>query len=54
MTLAYCVKCKAKKAMRELCEVEMKAKGGGKRPAIKGICVDCGTTLFKIVAAKRD
>jgi len=47
---AYCVKCKAKKEMIENQEVEMKGKGGTTRKALKGKCVDCGTTMFRILA----
>ena len=40
----YCVKCKGKKVMRDAKAVTMK---NGK-PATKGICPSCGTTMFKI------
>lgn len=40
----YCVKCKAKKEMKDAKAVTMK---NGK-PATKGACPDCGTTMFKI------
>lgn len=30
-------------------EVAMKAKGGGKRRAMTGICAKCGTKMFKIL-----
>ena len=43
---AYCVKCKAKKEMRDPKAVTMK----NKKPATKGICPTCGTTMFKIGA----
>jgi uncharacterized Zn finger protein (UPF0148 family) len=42
---AYCVKCKAKKDMKESKEVTMK----NGRKAIKGKCPDCGTSLFRIL-----
>jgi len=51
-TEAYCVKCKAKSEMVDGKEVKMKAKGGGTRPAMKGKCKKCGTTMFKIMAKK--
>lgn len=44
MVEAYCVKCKAKKEMKEPQEVTMK----NKRKAMKGKCPDCGTNLFRI------
>jgi hypothetical protein len=45
MVEAYCVKCKAKKEMKEPQEVTMK----NKRKAMKGKCPDCGTSLFRIM-----
>jgi Zn finger protein HypA/HybF involved in hydrogenase expression len=55
MVEAYCVKCKAKKEMKEGNEVTMKGKGGTERKAMKGKCPTCGTTMFKILggAAKK-
>jgi len=40
----YCVKCKGKKEMKDAKAVTMK---NGK-PATKGVCPSCGTTMFKI------
>jgi len=48
-TIAYCVKCKAKKEMKDPEEVSMKGKGGTKRRAMKGTCPDCGTKMFRIL-----
>ena len=45
---AYCVKCKAKKEMKNPQAVTMK----NKKPATKGVCPSCGTTMFRIGAAK--
>lgn len=42
---AYCVKCKAKRNMKEANEVTM-ANG---RKAMKGKCPTCGTGMFKIL-----
>lgn len=42
---AYCVKCKAKRNMKEAGEVTM-ANG---RKAMKGKCPECGTGMFKIM-----
>ena len=42
---AYCVKCKAKKEMKDGKEVTMK----NGRKAMKGICPDCTTNLFRIL-----
>lgn len=50
----YCVKCKAKKEMKDPNEVEMKGKGGTVRRAMKGSCPDCGTTMFKILPKKAE
>jgi hypothetical protein len=41
---AYCVKCKAKREMKDAKAVTMK---NGK-PATQGICPTCGTKMFKI------
>ncbi|NLN79070.1 MAG: hypothetical protein GX141_09145 [Armatimonadetes bacterium] len=41
---AYCVKCKAKKEMKDAEEIVMK---NGK-PATKGVCPTCGTKMFRI------
>ena len=46
---AYCVKCKAKKEMKDAKEVSMKGKGGTKRRAMTGICPTCGTKMFRIL-----
>lgn len=40
----YCVKCRAKKDMKNTKAITMK---NGK-PAIRGICPVCGTTMFRI------
>ena len=42
---AYCVKCKAKKEMKDAEKVTMK----NGRPAMKGKCPDCGTGLYRIL-----
>ena len=44
MTQAYCVKCKKKVEARNPKQVVMK----NKRPATKGVCPKCGTTVFRI------
>ena len=43
---AYCVKCKAKKQMKDPKQVKMK----NGRAAMKGRCPDCGTGLYRILA----
>ncbi|MFC2039460.1 DUF5679 domain-containing protein [Chloroflexota bacterium] len=40
----YCVKCRAKKEMRNPKSITMK----NKRPAIQGECPTCGTKMFRI------
>lgn len=42
---AYCVKCKAKKEMKEAAKVTMK----NGRDAMKGKCGTCGTGMYKIL-----
>ena len=44
----YCVKCKAKKEMKNEKKVTMK----NKREAMKGNCPDCGTGMYKILGKK--
>ena len=44
MPQAYCVKCKTKREMKNPKKVKMK---NGK-PATKGECPKCGTTLYRI------
>lgn len=41
---AYCVKCKAKKEMKDPKPTVMK----NKKKATTGICPTCGTKMFKI------
>jgi hypothetical protein len=43
-TQAYCVKCKAKKEMKDAKSITMK---NGK-PATQGVCPSCGTKMFRI------
>lgn len=47
--MGYCVKCKEKREMVNAQKVEMPAKGGGTRPAMKGTCAVCSTGMFKIL-----
>ena len=49
----YCVKCKAKREIKDGKEVEMKGKGGKPRRAMKGTCPECGTTMFRILPNKK-
>ena len=46
MTEAYCVKCKAKREMKD--EEKITMKNG--RPAKRGTCPVCGTKMFRIGA----
>ncbi|MDP2920940.1 MAG: DUF5679 domain-containing protein [Candidatus Omnitrophota bacterium] len=48
MAQGYCVKCKAKKEMKDAKEVTMK----NKRKAMKGKCPVCGTSMFCIMGNK--
>ena len=41
---AYCVKCRAKREMKDAKAITMK---NGK-PATQGVCLDCGTKLFRM------
>ena len=51
-TTGYCVKCKDKREIKDAQEVQMPAKGGKTRPALKGVCGTCGTGIFKILPSK--
>lgn len=46
--MGYCVKCKAKKEIKDAKKVTMK----NGRPAMQGKCPTCGTTMFKILPTK--
>ncbi|MBU0605324.1 MAG: hypothetical protein KKH77_03450 [Candidatus Omnitrophica bacterium] len=43
--IGYCVKCKAKKEMKDTQQVTMK----NKRTAMKGKCTTCDTGMYKIM-----
>ena len=45
MPEAYCVKCKYKREMKDPKEVTMK----NGRKAMKGICPECGTGMYRIM-----
>ncbi|NWG09689.1 MAG: hypothetical protein HXX80_05225 [Nitrososphaerales archaeon] len=44
MVQAFCVKCKAKREIKDPKSVKLK----NGRPAIKGTCPVCGTTIYRI------
>ncbi|MFC1594395.1 DUF5679 domain-containing protein [Candidatus Omnitrophota bacterium] len=44
----YCVKCKAKREMKDAKVVTMK----NKRQASKGKCPECGTGMYRIMGKK--
>lgn len=48
----YCVKCRAKREMKDAKEVAMKG-GKGDRRAMKGVCTKCGTGMYKILPKKK-
>ena len=48
MVQGYCVKCRAKREIKNA--VAVKLKNG--KPAMKGKCPVCGTTMMRIGAAK--
>lgn len=47
--IAYCVKCKDKREMKDAHQITMK---NGK-PAMQGICVVCGTKLTRILSSQK-
>ncbi len=44
MATAYCLKCRAKREMRNPQQVTLK----NGRPATKGTCPSCGTAMYRI------
>jgi hypothetical protein len=46
---AYCVKCKAKREMKDAQNVKMKTG----RDALQGKCETCGTGMYKILAKQK-
>ena len=44
----YCMKCRAKKEMKDAKAITMK----NGRPATQGVCPACGTKMFKIGKSK--
>jgi NAD-dependent SIR2 family protein deacetylase len=48
-TEAYCVKCREKREMKDEKEVTMK----NGRPALEGVCPECGTKLFRLQSTKK-
>jgi len=47
MVTAYCVKCRAKREIKDLKEIKMK----NGRPAVNDTCPKCGIKVFRIVKA---
>jgi len=47
--IAYCVKCREKREMKDPKEVSM----GKDRRALKGVCSTCGTGMFRILGKKK-
>ena len=41
---AYCVKCRAKREIKDATTITMK----NGRPAVRGTCPNCGTKVFRI------
>jgi hypothetical protein len=46
--IAYCMKCKQKREMKDTEQVTMK----NGRKALKGKCTVCGTGMYKILGTK--
>jgi RNase P subunit RPR2 len=44
MATAYCLKCRAKREMRDPKQVTLK----NGRPATQGTCPNCGTKMYRI------
>jgi len=52
MAEGRCMKCKKQVEIKDANEIEMKGKGGVTRRALKGVCPDCGTKVFRILGKK--
>ncbi len=48
-TTGYCVKCKSKVTLQDAKEITLK----NGRPAVKGKCGTCGTSVFRILPSKK-
>ena len=48
----YCVSCREKREIKDAQEVPMKRKGGKMGRALTGVCPECGTKMFRILASK--
>ena len=48
MVKAHCMKCKVERDMKDAKETTMK----NGRKAMKGVCVNCGTNMFRIMGKK--
>jgi predicted nucleic acid-binding Zn-ribbon protein len=46
--MAYCVKCRAKREVKDVESVILK----NKKNAIRGLCAECGTQVFQIVRSE--
>lgn len=44
MAIAYCMKCRKKVEIKDPKSVTLKSQ----RPAVAGVCPDCGTKVFRI------
>ncbi len=49
VTTGYCVRCKAKRELKDAQKITMK----NGRPAMKGKCSVCGTSVFRILPSKK-
>jgi hypothetical protein len=50
---AFCVKCNRMREMIDVETVEM-PRGGKVEPALKGVCVVCGTGMYKILSRETE
>jgi DNA polymerase II large subunit len=46
---AFCVRCKATVELKDAQQITMK----NGRPALKGKCTKCGTSVFRILPSKK-
>lgn len=51
MTEGRCMKCKKQVEIKDAKDTTIKSRGGELK-AVRGVCPNCGTTVFRIVGKK--
>lgn len=53
INIAFCMKCKQKREIKDPKKVVMKRKGGKEGKALTGTCPVCGTRMYRILPAEK-